>query len=101
MNSRTCFSTCGDTVILCGEFKYVVAERETASESDTGNFVSTRILTIPIAALRKAKGSLEPEGARPTAKQPTKESSLSASAKACPVMFLGMGSSRPAGLYWS
>jgi hypothetical protein len=94
----TCFSTSTLTIILGGKLLNVRIDRATAKESDSGSLVSTRIFTIPMAARRKANGSLDPEGINPTAKQPTKESSLSASATAWPVMFRGMESSRAAGL---
>ena len=70
-----------------------------AAEIESGRFFSRMIFTTPNAARRKAKGSLEPVGIAPTAKQATKESSLSASATAQPVMLRGNGSSSPNGLY--
>src|SRR6202521_1231232 len=98
MKSITNFSTSTLIFIFGGKEFNDRTERAIAKERESGKLVSIRIFTIPIAARRSANGSLDPEGIRATAKQPTKESRLSASATAWPVIFLGMESSRAAGL---
>ncbi len=89
----------GDASILGACSLSDFAAAEIAAESESGRFFSRMIFTIPSAARRKAKGSLEPVGIAPTAKHATSESSLSASATAHPVRFRGSGSSSPSGLY--
>src|SRR5260370_37215483 len=97
MNSSKFCAVSGATALFGGLASRLFAAASTAEDRDRGIFRSRMILTIPSAARRNAKGSLEPVGISPAAKQAVMESSLTARDTAQPVRFLGMGPSSPIG----